>query len=544
MSANDIFSLKRPENEQIYGYEAGSQERKRIKAGLNALKENPVEIPLIIDGKEVKTDNIREIRAPHDHNLILGKYHQAGKEEINRAIDTSLKAKEVWENTSWEKRASIFFKAATLLAGPKRTEINAATMLSQSKNVFQAEIDAACELIDFLRFNAYFMSEIYQIQPSSTPKILNRIEYRPLEGFIFAVSPFNFTSIGGNLPTAPALMGNTVIWKPASAAVYSNYFFMKILMRAGLPDGVINFIPGQGSKLGPMILKRPELAGVHFTGSVDTLNQMFKEVGANIDRYNTYPRIVGETGGKDFVFAHKSADRDELITALLRGAFEYQGQKCSAVSRSYISKLVWEDIREELVKKTENLKMGPVDDFTNFINAVIDENAFDKIKKYIEYAKRSDSAQVIAGGECNKAEGYYITPTIILTNNPRFRTMTEEIFGPVLTIYIYDDKKYEEALSLCDQTSPYGLTGSIFAKDRKAVAFAEKALKHAAGNFYINDKPTGAVVGQQPFGGSRKSGTNDKAGSQWNLMRWVSPRSIKENLNPPVKYMYPFMKEK
>ena len=543
MSANDIFSLKRPNNEPILSYEPGSQEKIELKTKLKELKNNPVEIPLIINGNEVKTGNTKEIRAPHNHDIVLGKYHMAGEKEVNEAIKASLAAKKEWENTSWEKRAAIFLKAASLLAGPKRAEINAATMLCQSKNVFQAEIDSACELIDFLRFNSYFMTEIYQNQPSSTEDILNRMEYRPLEGFIFAVPPFNFTSIGGNLPTAPALMGNTVLWKPASTAVYSNYFFMKLLMRAGLPAGVINFIPGKGSEVGPLVTKRKELAGIHFTGSVNTLNQMYKEVGTNVEKYNTYPRIVGETGGKDFIFAHHSADKDELITALVRGAFEYQGQKCSAASRSYIPNNLWPEIKDDLIKQTENLKMGPVDDFTNFINAVIDAPAFEKISGYIEYAKKAEDAEVIAGGEYDKSKGYYINPTIILTDNPKFKTMEEEIFGPVLTIYVYNKDEFEKTLQLCDQTSPYGLTGSIFAKDRKAVKIAEKFLKQAAGNFYINDKPTGAVVGQQPFGGARKSGTNDKAGSKWNLMRWVSPRSVKENLNPPTDYSYPFMKE-
>lgn len=543
MSANDIFSLKRPSNEPILSYEPGSKEKMEVKTKLNELKNNPVEIPLIINGKEVKTGNIKEIRAPHNHDLVLGKYHMAGEKEVNAAVDAALNAKEKWENTSWEKRASIFLKAASLLAGPNRAELNAATMLGQSKNIFQAEIDSACELIDFLRFNSYFMTRIYKNQPSSTDDILNRMEYRPLEGFIFAVPPFNFTSIGANLPTAPALMGNTVLWKPASTAVYSNYFFMKILQRAGLPAGVINFIPGRGSKIGPLVTEKPELAGIHFTGSVNTLNQMYKEVGSNVEKYDTYPRIVGETGGKDFIFAHPSADKGELVTALIRGAFEYQGQKCSAASRSYIPDSLWPEMKEELIEKTSNLKMGPVDDFTNFINAVIDEPAFDKISDYIEYAKESKKAEVIAGGDYDKSQGYYIEPTIILTEDPKFKTMQEEIFGPVLTLYIYKEDEFEETLKICDETSPYGLTGSIFAKDRKAVETAERVLKHAAGNFYINDKPTGAVVGQQPFGGARKSGTNDKAGSQWNLMRWVSPRSIKENLNPPTDYSYPFMKE-
>ena len=543
MSANDIFSLKRPNNEPILSYEPGSKEKKELKKELEYLKNNPVEIPLIINGKEVKTGNTKEITAPHDKSIVLGRYHMASEKEVNQAIEASLDAKNEWENTSWDKRASIFLKAASLLAGPQRARLNASTMLCQSKNVFQAEIDSACELIDFLRFNSYFLTKIYENQPSSTDNILNKMEYRALEGFVFAVPPFNFTSIGGNLPTAPALMGNTVLWKPASTAVYSNYFFMKLLMRAGLPDGVINFIPGKGSKVGPMVLNREELAGIHFTGSVGTLNQMYKEVGENIEMYKTYPRIVGETGGKDFVFAHKSADKKELVTALIRGAFEYQGQKCSAASRTYIPDNIWDDIKDVLIEKTNNLKMGPVEDFTNFINAVIDKSAFDKISDYIDYAKNSKDAEVIAGGEYDESKGYYIRPTIILTTDPKFKTMEEEIFGPVLTVYVYEADKFEENLNLCDQTSPYGLTGSIFAKDRSAVKNAQRMLKQAAGNFYINDKPTGAVVGQQPFGGARKSGTNDKAGSQWNLMRWVSPRAIKENLNPPIDYKYPFMKE-
>jgi len=543
MSANDIFSLKRPNNEPILSYEPGSKEKKELKKELKELKNNQVEIPLIINGKEVKTGNTKEIKAPHDKSIVLGRYHMASEKEINQAIEASLEAKKEWENTSWDKRASIFLKAASLLAGPQRARLNASTMLCQSKNVFQAEIDSACELIDFLRFNSYFMTKIYENQPSSTDNILNKMEYRPLEGFVFAVPPFNFTSIGGNLPTAPALMGNTVLWKPASTAVYSNYFFMKLLMRAGLPDGVINFIPGKGSEVGPIVVNREELAGIHFTGSVGTLNQMYKEVGENVKKYKTYPRIVGETGGKDFVFAHKSADKKELVTALIRGAFEYQGQKCSAASRTYIPDNIWDDIKNVLIEKTNNLKMGPVEDFTNFINAVIDKSAFDKISNYIDYAKNSKDAEVIAGGEYDESKGYYIRPTIILTTDPKFKTMEEEIFGPVLTVYVYESDKFEENLKVCDETSPYGLTGSIFAKDRSAVKKAQRMLKQAAGNFYINDKPTGAVVGQQPFGGARKSGTNDKAGSQWNLMRWVSPRSIKENLNPPIDYKYPFMKE-
>lgn len=541
---NNIFTLKRPENEPVLSYKPGSKERKELKEKMAELKEEVVEIPLIIGGKEVKTGDLGEIRIPHDHKHLLAKYHKAGEKEVKMAIEAAREAKYEWENTPWERRAAIFQKAAALLAGPHRALLNAATMLGQSKNVFQAEIDSACELVDFLRFNTYFMTEIYQDQPESTPEIIDQMEYRPLEGFVFAVPPFNFTSIGGNLPTAPAIMGNTVLWKPASTSVYSNYFFMKILMEAGLPGGVINFIPGSGSKVGPIVLESPDLAGIHFTGSVSVLNSMFKTVGANIDKYKTYPRIVGETGGKDFVFAHESFDIDELLTALVRGAFEYQGQKCSAASRAYIPSNRWEEVKERLIATTEELKMGEVEDFTNFMNAVIDENAFDSIVDYIEYARESDEAEILTGGNYDKSEGYFIEPTIVLTTNPKFKLMEEEIFGPVLTIYVYDEDKYEETLHLCNETSPYGLTGSIFAHDNNAVMLAQNILTHAAGNFYINDKPTGAVVGKQPFGGSRGSGTNDKAGSKWNLMRWVSPRAIKENLVPPKNYKYPFMEEK
>ena len=421
--------------------------------------------------------------------------------------------------------------------------INAATMLGQSKNVFQAEIDAACEMIDFLRFNCFFLTEIYQDQPESTPEEINCLEYRPLEGFVFAVPPFNFTSIGGNLTTAPALMGNTVLWKPASTAIYSNYFLMKLLMQAGLPAGVINFIPGSGSQVGPHVLDSPDLAGIHFTGSVGVLNSMYKTIGNQIDRYRTYPRIVGETGGKDFIFAHKTAEPDALVTALVRGAFEYQGQKCSAASRAYLPESIWNQVKDKLVKTTEALKMGPVEDFTNFINAVIDQNAYDSITAYIDYARKSSEAEILAGGSYDQTEGYFIRPTIVVTDNPAFKLLEEEIFGPVLTIYLYPDDKFEETLQLCDRTSPFGLTGSIFAHDNKAIAKARDILTHSAGNFYINDKPTGAVVGRQPFGGGRTSGTNDKAGSKWNLMRWISPRVIKENLLPPKDYHYPFMEE-
>lgn len=543
MSDNRIFGLKRPDNEPVLNYEPGSVEKKELKEKLEELKNKTVEIPLIIGGKEIKTDDMGEIKMPHNHDHVLARYHKAGKKEINMAIEAAQKAKKEWESTPWEKRVAIFQKAASLLSGPYRALLNASTMLGQSKNAFQAEIDAACELIDFLRFNSYFLSEIYKEQPASTDSVVNKMEYRPLEGFVFAVPPFNFTSIGGNLPTAPALMGNTVLWKPASTAVYSNYFFMEILREAGLPEGVINFIPGSGSKVGPHVLESPDLAGIHFTGSAAVLQSMWKTVGENIDKYRTYPRIVGETGGKDFVFAHKTADVDELATALLRGAFEYQGQKCSAASRTYIPESLWDEVRKKFIKEVGELEMGDPTDFTKFINAVIDQNAFDDITGYIDYAEEADDAEIIVGGDYDDSKGYFIDPTVVVAEDPKFKLMEEEIFGPVLTVYVYPDDEYEKTLHLCDDTSPYGLTGSIFAHDLKAERKAQEILTHAAGNFYVNDKPTGAVVGQQPFGGARASGTDDKAGSKWNLMRWISPRAIKTNLNPPKDYKYPFMEE-
>ena len=543
MAKNSIFSLKRPENEPILSYEPGSEEKKELKKELKSLKNKVVEIPLIIGGKEIKTGNMGEITMPHDHDHVLARYHKADEEHIEMAIEASKEAKKEWENTPWEKRVEIFQRAASLLAGPYRDKLNASTMLGQSKNAFQAEIDSACELIDFLRFNCFYLTEIYQGQPASTNDIVNKMEYRPLEGFIFAVPPFNFTSIGANLPSAPALMGNTVLWKPASTAVYSNYFFMRLLKEAGLPDGVINFIPGSGSQIGPRVLESPDLAGIHFTGSAQVLQDMWKTVGENIKDYKSYPRIVGETGGKDFIFAHKSADVDELVTALVRGAFEYQGQKCSAASRTYIPESLWDEVKGKLVDTTKELKMGDVEDFTNFVNAVIDQSAFNDITDYIDYADKSDDAEILCGGEYDDSEGYFIRPTIVKAKDPKFKLMKEEIFGPVLTVYVYPDEEYEETLKICDDTSPYGLTGSIFGHNLKQVRKAQNILDQSAGNFYINDKPTGAVVGQQPFGGARKSGTNDKAGSKWNLMRWISPRSIKTNLNPPKDYRYPFMRE-
>jgi 1-pyrroline-5-carboxylate dehydrogenase len=475
---------------------------------------------------------------------VLAEYHKAGEKEIKMAIDAALKAKETWSNFSWVDRVSVFKKAAKLLSGSWRSTLNAAAMLGQSKTVFQAEIDAACELIDFFNFNAYFLTQLYQEQPESSNAIWNRSEYRPLEGFVFAVTPFNFASIAGNLPSAPAIVGNTSLWKPASSAVYTAYFIMKLFEAAGMPAGVINFIPGRGSEVGDIVLADPNLAGIHFTGSTEVFQHMWKTVGENIKHYKTYPRIVGETGGKDFAVVHGSADVDEVTTAIIRGAFEYQGQKCSALSRAYIPESLWDKINEKLLAQLKTVKMGSPEDFTNFMNAVIDKAAFKSITEYIEYAKLSKDAKIIYGGNYDDSKGYFIEPTVILTTDPRFKTMKEEIFGPVITIYVYQDRRFDEILELCDTTSPYALTGAIFAKDREIIIKAAKVLEHAAGNFYINDKPTGAVVGQQPFGGSRASGTNDKAGSAMNLLRWMSVRSVKENFEPPKDYRYPFMEEK
>lgn len=542
--SNAYFKIKKPHNEPVKSYEPGSRKRESLKQKLAELKGKEIEIPLIIGGKEVRTGKIGKCIIPHEKEHVLATYHMAGEKEINMAIGEALKAKREWENMPWHHRASILLKAAELLSGPWRDTINAATMLGQSKTVFQAEIDAACELIDFFRFNAYYLTEIYSEQAESTKDAWNRIEYRPLEGFVFAVTPFNFTSIAANLPTTPALVGNVVLWKPASAAVYSNYFTMKLLQEAGLPDGVINFIPGAGEEVGKQVLSNENLSGIHFTGSTAVFQYMWKTVGENISKYKVYPRIVGETGGKDYVFAHKSADIDSLVTALIRGAFEYQGQKCSAASRAYIPESIWSKVRKRLIDETKTIKMGDVEDFTNFMGAVIDKQSFDKIKFYIDYAKESNEYEIIYGGYCDDSKGYFIEPTVVLTTDPKCKLMEEEIFGPVLTIYVYKDEDLDETLEICDSTSPYGLTGAIFATDRIAIDKMEKKLIHSAGNFYINDKPTGAVVGQQPFGGSRASGTNDKAGSKLNLMRWISPRSIKENFNPPKDYKYPFMRER
>ncbi|MBN2366221.1 MAG: L-glutamate gamma-semialdehyde dehydrogenase, partial [Calditrichaeota bacterium] len=514
---NAKFNLPLPSNEPIKSYLPGSPERDSLKKKLVELKQKEIEIPLIIGGKEVKTGKLEKCVLPHNHQKVVGHFHQAGEKEVAMAVKAALEARKKWAALSWEDRISVFMKAAELLSGPWRDTLNASTMLGQSKNVFQAEIDSAAELIDFFRFNSFYAMQIFEQQPPYSPHgTWNRMEYRPLEGFVFAVTPFNFTSIAGNLPSAPVIVGNVSLWKPASSAVYSAYFLMKLFQEAGLPDGVINFIPGRGSQVGNPVLNSPELAGIHFTGSTATFQGMWKTVGENIRSYKWYPRIVGETGGKDFVFAHKSADLQELGVALIRGAFEYQGQKCSAASRAYIPKSLWPDLKDYLIDELQTVKMGDVEDFSNFMNAVIDAGAFSTITEYIDYIKDSDEAEIIHGGDYDDSKGYFIEPTIAVTTNPKFRTMQEEIFGPVLTLYIYDDNKYEETLHLCDETSPYALTGAIFAKDRYAIELADKILVNAAGNYYINDKPTGAVVGQQPFGGGRASGTNDKAGSYLN----------------------------
>jgi 1-pyrroline-5-carboxylate dehydrogenase len=543
--ANGIFSVPFPDNDPIRNYEPGSRDKEILKKRIAELKSEVLDIPIIIGGKEVRTGNTDKCVIPHNHSHILGNYHKAGKEEVELAIASALAAREAWAEMPWNERAAIFLKAADLLTTDFwRSTLNAATMLSQSKTAYQAEIDASCELVDFFRFNAYYAQQIYEEQPLHSPEgQWNRMEYRPLEGFVFAVAPFNFTSIAGNLPTSPALMGNVVLMKPASSAVYSGYWLMKLFMEAGVPDGVINFIPGSGSQVGNPVLASSDLAGIHFTGSTPVFQGMWKTIGNNIDKYKGYPRIVGETGGKDFVFVHESADVDVVATAIVRGAYEYQGQKCSAASRGYIPKSMWEELKGKVISRLETVKMGDPEDFTNFMNAVIDKGAFETIIGYIDYIKNADDADILFGGNYDDSVGYFIEPTFAVTTNPDFKTMEEEIFGPVFTLYVYDDEKYEETLNLCNETSPYALTGAIFAKERKAVQLANKILQNAAGNFYINDKPTGAVVGQQPFGGARASGTNDKAGSYLNLIRWVSPRTIKENFIPPTDYRYPFMEE-
>jgi len=537
------FSYPLPVNEPVLQYAPGSAEKKRLKQVLTELKAEPADIPMYIGGKEIRTNKKISLHPPHEIAHTLGHFHEGAEKHIQQAIDAALVARENWASMSWENRAHIFLKAADLIATKYRPYMNGTTMLGQSKNVYQAEIDSACELIDFLRFNVHYLSEIYKQQPISSPGMHNRLEYRPLEGFVLAITPFNFTAIGGNLPTSAAMCGNVVVWKPAHTQIYAAQMFMRILQEAGLPAGVINLIYVDGPTLGKICFNHRDFAGVHFTGSTGVFNNMWETIGKNMASYKSYPRIVGETGGKDFVLVHKSADADVVATALLRGAFEYQGQKCSAASRAYIPANLAEEVKQKLIAGIKSFKMGPVDDFSNFINAVIDERSFDKIKAYIDNAKKDDKVSIWAGGKCDKKNGYFIQPTVIETKNPKSVTMCEEIFGPVLTVYVYPTNGFEKALELVDSTSPYALTGAVIAQDRNAVELATNRLRHAAGNFYINDKPTGAVVGQQPFGGARASGTNDKAGSILNLYRWLSARTIKETFNPPADYKYPFLAE-
>jgi len=539
--SNGFYKVPYPKNEPVLSYAPGTKERQLLKKALEEGRSKQLDIPMYIGGEEVRTGKKVKLSPPHDHQHILGHFHAGDKGHVEQAITAALNAKELWSNLSWEYRASIFLKAADLLAGPYRYAINAATMLGQSKNAYQAEIDSACELIDFLRFNVHYMTEIYNEQPESSPGVWNRIEYRPLEGFVFALTPFNFTAIAGNLPTSAAMMGNTVVWKPANTQVYAANVIMQVLKEAGLPDGVINLVYVSGPDAGDVIFNHKDFAGIHFTGSIGVFQGMWKTIGENIQKYRSYPRIVGETGGKDFIMVHKSANAKEVSTAMARGAFEYQGQKCSAASRCYIPSNLWDDVKKYLVEDLKSFKMGPTEDFGNFINAVIDEKAFNSITGYIEKARTNPMNEIVAGGKYDKSKGYFIEPTVILTKDPSSITMCEEIFGPVLTVYVYHAENFEQTLELVDSTSPYALTGSIIAKDRYAIEMATKKLTQSAGNFYINDKPTGAVVGQQPFGGARGSGTNDKAGAKVNLLRWTSFRTIKETFVPPSDYRYPFL---
>jgi 1-pyrroline-5-carboxylate dehydrogenase len=535
------FSYPMPANEPVLSYAPGSPEKKRLKEVLAELKKEKIDVPMYIGSKEVRTNKKGTLHPPHEIVHTLGTYSEGDERHVKQAIDAALAAKDSWANMDWETRANIFLKAADLMATKYRPYMNGTTMLGQSKNAFQAEIDAACELIDFLRFNVHFLSEIYKQQPISSPGMHNRMEYRPLEGFVLAITPFNFTAIGGNLPTSAAMCGNVVVWKPAHTQIYSAQMFMRILKEAGLPDGVINLVYVSGPILGNVCFNHTDFAGVHFTGSTGVFNYMWETIGKNTSIYKSYPRIVGETGGKDFVIAHKTADPDVVVTALLRGAFEFQGQKCSAASRAYIPSNIAEEVKKKLIAGVKSFKMGSPEDFTNFINAVIDEKSFDNIKKYIDNAKKDKKAEIWVGGKCDKSQGYFVQPTIIEAKDPKYVTMCEEIFGPVLTIYIYNVNQFERTLDLVNSTSPYALTGAVIAKDKSAIELATNKLRNAAGNFYINDKPTGAVVGQQPFGGARASGTNDKAGSILNLYRWLSARTIKETFNPPTDYKYPFM---
>lgn len=539
--ANAYFNVPIATNEPVKGYAPGSKEKEELLAAYKELKNKKIEIPMVIGGQAITSDTQVSIHPPHDHKHELGFYHKGNTQYVHQAIKAALEARKTWANTPWQDRAAIFLKAADLLAGPYRARMNAATMLCQSKNAFQAEIDAACEMIDFFKFNVQYMIDIYKEQPESLPGVWNRMEYRPLEGFVLAITPFNFTSICANLCAAPALMGNVVVWKPANTQIYSAHVIMELFKEAGLPDGVINIVYASGPEFGEAVFKHPDFSGLHFTGSTGVFKNLWKTIGNNIDLYKSYPRIVGETGGKDFIIAHKSADAKEVATAISRGAFEFQGQKCSAASRAYVPSNIADEVMEYVKADLASFKMGSPEDFSNFVNAVIDEKSFDKIASFIEYTKTKEDAKIICGGKYDKSVGYFVEPTVVLTTNPHFRTMCEEIFGPFMTIYVYDANEYEEALQLLDATSEYALTGAIFAKERPAINLATKILENAAGNFYINDKPTGAVVGQQPFGGARASGTNDKAGSYLNLIRWTSPRTIKETFVPAKDYRYPFL---
>lgn len=541
--ATGFYNVPKAVNEPVKSYKPNSPERNELLATYKKMYAETVDIPFYIGGQEIRTGDTVSIHPPHDHQHTVGQYHKAEKKHIEQAIANAMEARAAWSKTSWEHRAAIFLKAADLLAGPYRARMNAATMIAQSKNVFQAEIDAACEMIDFFRFNVEFMAEIYANQPISSPGIWNRMEYRALEGFVYAITPFNFTSIAGNLPAAPAMMGNVAIWKPARSQVYSAKIIMELFKEAGLPDGVINMVTGNSGMITDVLLDSKDFTGIHFTGSTPVFNSFWEQIGKNVGKYKSYPRIVGETGGKDFVWMHASADAKQVATALSRGAFEYQGQKCSAASRAYIPKSKWSDVKKYLQADLMSMKMGSPDDTSNFVNAVIDDRAFDKLSSYIDQAKKDSDAEIIAGGNYDNSKGYFIEPTVILTTSPKYTTMCTELFGPVLTIYVYDDASWKESLELLDDTSEFALTGAIFSGDRYIIDYATNALENAAGNFYINDKPTGAVVGQQPFGGARGSGTNDKAGSVWNLLRWVSNRTIKETFVPPTDYRYPFLEQ-
>jgi len=534
-------NIPHPRNEPVLNYAPGSPERTALKAALGSVGARQADIPAVVNGREIRTGNTHDVVSPHCHGRVLAKAHQADRGTIESAVESAVQSQQDWGHWRFEDRAAVFLRAAEMLAGSHRQLLNAATMLGQSKTAYQAEIDSACELIDFLRFNVHYAERIYAEQPDSAPGVWNRLDHRPLEGFVYAITPFNFTAIGGNLPTAPALMGNAVVWKPSATAILSNWYFYRLLVEAGLPPGVINFLPGDSIEVSDVLLSDRRLAGIHFTGSTPVFHTLWKSVANKLDRYAGYPRIVGETGGKDFILAHTSADLDALAVGIVRGAYEYQGQKCSAASRAYIPDTIWPELRDRVVPLIEDIRVGDVADFRNFMGAVIDRRAFTRLKDHLEAAKRDPGVKVLAGGGTDDSVGYFVQPTLLQAENPAYRLMCEEIFGPVLTVHVYPAGKWEETLKLVDQTSPYALTGAVFARDRSAIAEADRALRHSAGNYYINDKPTGAVVGQQPFGGSRASGTNDKAGSILNLLRWVSPRSIKETLSPPKEYRYPFM---